>query len=174
MWGKLMAEKIEDKCVIKLSKGKHTFTIIIDDQFLVEERRHGVYVSRRHWHLKNLSSKIDYKQGRERNCSSFWIAAMIILALAIALYFSSLNRHIPLLAPLIAFIGFILMYKAIRRSKIQKWTILRKDDGECATYITHGCCSEEEINRFTECFVDAVQKTKEESIQHKSKESDTG
>ncbi|MHC4693247.1 MAG: hypothetical protein ACYS67_10945 [Planctomycetota bacterium] len=156
-----MAEKSEDKCIIKWSRGKHMFTITIDDQFLVEEWVHGVDTSRRHWHLKNLSSKIDYSQGREKDCSSFWVATMIILALAIVLFFSSLNRHIPLLAPLIALIGFILMYKAIRRSKIKKWTILRKNDGECATYITHGYCSEEEINRFTECLVDAVKKAKE-------------
>jgi hypothetical protein len=159
-----MAEKSEDKCEIKCSKGKHMFTLVIDDQFLVQEWKNGVDESRRHWHLKNLSAKVDYSRGRDRHCSSFWIATVIILALAIVLFFSSLNRYIPLLAPFTALIGFNLMCKAIRRSKIQKWTILRKDNGECAAYITHGGCSEEEINKFTECFVYAVKKAKKESI----------
>ena len=130
--------------------------------------------SRRHWHLKNLSAKVDYSRGRGRHCSSFWIATIIALGLAIVLFFSSLNRHVPLLAPLTALIGFSLMYKAIRRSKVETWTIIRKDNGGCAAYITHGGCSEEEINKFTECFVDAVKKAKKESIQNESLESDAG
>jgi hypothetical protein len=169
-----MAEKSEDKCEIKWSKGKQMFTLVIEDQFLVQEWKSGVDEGRRHWHLKNLSAKVDYSRGRHRHCSSFWIATVIILALAIAIYFSSLNQHVPLLAPLMAFIGFILMYKAIRRSKIETWTIIQKDNGGHAAYIIHGGCSEEEINRFTECFVDAVKKAKKESIQNKSREPDTG
>lgn len=169
-----MTEKSEDKCEIKWSRGKQMFTLAIDDQFLVEEWKNGADESRRHWHLKNLSAKIDYSRGRDRDCSSFWIASVIVLGLAIALFFSSLNRHVPLLAPLIALIGFNIMYKAIRLSKVKTWTIIRKDTGECAAYITHGGCSEEEINRFTECFVDAVKKAKEESKKHKPQESNAG
>lgn len=168
-----MAKKNKDRCVINLSRGKHVFTITIDDQYLVEEWRHGVDAKRRHWYLKNLSPKIDYARGRERNCFSFWVATLIVLALAIALFFSSLNRHIPLLLPLIALIGLNLLYKAIRKSKVHRWTILRKNDGERATYITHGCCSEEDINRSTECFIFAVKKAKQESIQNASQESRT-
>ena len=169
-----MSKKNEDRCVINLSRGNHMFTITIDDQYLVEERKHGEYANRRHWYLKNLSPKIDYSRGRERNCLSSWVKTLIVLALAITLFFSSLNHHIPLLAPLIALIGFHFMCKAIRQSKVQTWTILRKNDGECAMYITHGCCSEEDINRFTECFVYAVKKAKQESIQNESQESHTG
>jgi len=168
-----MAKKNEDKCIINWSRGKHKFTITVDDQYLVEEWKHGVDAKRRHWYLKNLSPKIDYARGRERNWFSFWVATMIVLALAIALFFSSLNRHIPFLAPLIALIGFNLMYKAIRRSKVQMWTIIRKNDGGRATYITHGCCSEEDINRFTESFIYAVKKATQESIQNESQESHT-
>jgi hypothetical protein len=150
------------------------FTLVIDDKFVVEEWRHGVDESRRHWHLKNLSAKVDYSRGRQRHCSSFWAATVIVLGVAIVLLFSSLNRHVPLLAPLMAFIGFSLMYKAIRLSKVETWIIIQKDNGGCVAYITHGGCSEEEINRFTECFVYAVKKAKKESIQNESPESDAG
>jgi len=167
-----MAEKSEDKCEIKWSKGKQMFTLAIDDQFLVQEWKSGVDEGRRHWHLNNLSAKVDYSRGRDRHCSSLWAATVIVLGVAIVLFFSSLNRHFPLLAPLMAFIGFILMYKAIRRSKVEIWTIIQKDNGGYAAYITHGGCSEEEINRFTECFIYAVEKAKKESIQNKSLESD--
>ncbi|MDH4240725.1 MAG: hypothetical protein OEW48_14290 [Phycisphaerae bacterium] len=169
-----MAEKSEDKCVIEWSSGKHTFTLKIDDQYLVQEWKHGADASRRHWQLKHLSPKIDYSRGREKDCFRFWIATVITLALAASLFFSSINRHIPLLSPLIALIGLHLMGKAIRRSKVKTWTVIQKDNGKCAAYITHGGCSEEEINRFTECFVYAVEKAKKESIQNKSLESDTG
>lgn len=167
-----MAEKSEDKCEIKWSKGKQMFTLVIDDQFLVQEWKNGADESRRHWHLKNLSAKVDYSRGRDRHCSSLWAATVIVLGLAIVLFFSNLNRHVPLLAPLIALIGFNLMYKAIRLSKVKTWTIIRKDNNKCAAYITHGGCSDEEINKFTECFVYAVKKAKKESIQNKSLESD--
>ncbi len=167
-----MAEKSEDKCEIKWSKGKQMFALVIDDQFLVQEWKSGVDEGRRHWHLKNLSAKVDYSRGRERRCSSLWAATVIFLGVAIVLYFSSLNRHVPLLAPLMVFIGFILMYKAIRLSKVETWTIIQKDNGEYAAYITHRGCSEEEIKKFTECFVYAVKKAKKESIQNESKKSE--
>jgi len=159
-----MAEKSEDKCEIKWSKGKQMFRLVIDDQFLVQEWKNGVDEGRRHWHLKNLSAKVDYLRGRHRHCLSFWAATVIVLGVAIVLFFSSLNLHVPLLAPLMALIGFSLMCKAIRRSKVETWAIIRKDNGGRAAYITHGGCSEEEINKFTECFVYAVKKAKKESI----------
>ena len=169
-----MTEKSEDECKIKWAKGKQMFTLAIDDQFLVQEWKSGVDEGRRHWHLKNLSAKVDYSRGRHRHCSSLWAATVIDLGVAIVLFFSSLNRHVPLLAPIMALIGFILMYKAIRRSKVETWTIIQKDNGGYAAYITHGGCSEEEISKFTECFVDAVKKAKKESIKHKPRESDAG
>lgn len=120
-----MTNKDETKCFIKCSDGKRIVTLRITEEYLVQEWNCGSDVARRHWNLKNLSPMPDYSQGRGKDFTLYGIITIAVLALSVCLFFSSLNRYVPLLSPFVGIAGLFLFYKTIEHGKVRKWTIFQ-------------------------------------------------
>ena len=77
---------------------------------------------------------------------------------SVCIFFSSINLYIPLLAPFLGAAGLFLLYKTVDYGKFRKWTVFKNQDGSTAAYLIHCKCSKDEIEKFTECFVETTTK----------------
>ena len=156
-----MVNKGEIICSVDWSEGKKSHKLTLTNEYLINEWNDRSESGIEHWHLEELSPMLNYTIGREKYFCAHLISSLIAFGLAICFFFSSLNSHIPLLSPFIALIGLWLLFKGIRRIKIHKWTIFCKHNGDSATYITHGGCKKEELDKFEKCFIEAVKRAKD-------------
>ncbi len=153
-----MENKEEIKCSIKCSDGYRILTFKITEQYLIEEWKSGLDSGSRYWNLKNLSPILDYYQGHSNHYESYLLYTISVFALSICIFFSSIHQYIPLLAPCFGAAGFYLLYMTVNYGKFRKWSIINNKDGSNLAFLSHSKCSEEEIQKFTECFVEMVTK----------------
>lgn len=156
-----MSKRDEAICSVVWSKGKNSHELMLTGEYLIDEWKNGSDSGMEHWHLEELSPMLSYTTGRKCYFCGFMISGLIAFGLTICLFFSTLHHHIPLLVPFIALFGLWFLFKGIRKIKIEKWTIFCKQNGDEATYIAHGGCKKEELEKFEKCFAEAVKRAKE-------------
>jgi hypothetical protein len=82
--------------------------------------------------------------------------AVVFLAGAACMYFSTFNNQIPLLAPLLAVIGGWALIAGACRLRQFDWTIITRTNGDRAVAIRHSRANRSEIEVFEKLFVKAV------------------
>ncbi|HWC01913.1 MAG TPA: hypothetical protein VHF87_04010 [Methylomirabilota bacterium] len=84
---------------------RRTATLLVTDDRLIEERRAGRDHWRQGWALKNLSPDFDLVSGRPEHARARLLGGQVVAGTALTVFFSTLDAHAPLLAPLPAVAG---------------------------------------------------------------------
>jgi hypothetical protein len=141
---------------------EHVYTLsphlkfMLTHDHLIEEGSRGSRQWRQAWPLQQLSPEIERQTARPQGANEALTGGLIVLALALAMYFSDLNAKAPLLAPFVSVVGMILMVRGLKRFRVETWTMIRKWDGTTVTSFTHRDCNPGERALFEEAFADTV------------------
>lgn len=133
---------------LSLSKGRRVQRLFVTEGLLIEDMTVGKGRWRRSWRLRDLSPDLEYTSGRPEHTEIRFVSGLVLIGLAICLYFSTLHEHVPLLAPLLGIAGAWPLGRALRSWQIETWTLIRKTDGSAATHIAHSLGKPEDRGQF--------------------------
>jgi hypothetical protein len=126
------------------------------EDHLIEEGSRGKRRWRQAWPLQQLSPELESISGRPQGTKESLVGGAIMVAVALAIYFSELNAQAPLVAPLILIIGLVLLGRVLQNFRVETWTTIRKWDGSSATSFPHRDCDPGERRIFEDALADAV------------------
>ena len=128
----------------------------LSEDHLIEEGSRGTRRWRQAWPLQQLSPELESITGLPQGTRETLIGGAVMVAVALAVYFSDLNATLPLVAPLILIIGVFMLGRVVQNVRIETWTTIRKWDGSSATSFSHRDCDPAERRVFEDALADAV------------------
>ncbi len=149
-------------------KKKYSKKLILTEDELIMEWDSPTHKGRRGWHLDNLSPNIGFTVERRKGFKESVIGGIVLLAIAVILFFSKLNQYVPLLVPSLVIVSVGILISGIRKLKAETWTIFYKRDGEMAVYMEHSMIEQPEMRSFEKAFSEAASRhsrKKENSIE---------
>jgi len=140
-----------------------TRDFLLTDGHLVWKYRRGRRSGEKRALLKDLSASPVRVTGRPRHVGPNIVGGGVCVTLSSILFFSSVQSHVPLLAPCVALVGIFTLSRVVRDFRIQTWTSFFREDGTWVASILHRGCDDEERERFEAAFSQSVSQAKRTS-----------
>jgi len=147
-------------CTVRAKRDllRHTFSLTPDclvwEWISLGKGRKG----RKIFPLNTLSPRLNHRSEFAHGSFQCLRKAVLFLGLAICLWFSELNRQIPLLAPFLLVLGSRYLIIGLHRFRHHNWTVIDKKSGERALLIPHTRANGEELATFEKEYVDMINK----------------
>jgi len=112
--------------------------------------------------LDSLSCRLSYRSEFGSGGWAHFRKAALLIACGVCVYFSDINRSIPLLAPFLALPGLAFLVRGAARLRQFTWTVIERKDGERVVWIRHHRWNVADREIFEKAFKETMTKRSEE------------
>jgi len=142
---------------IKLSSqlGRYSDTVALYPDRLAYSWKRGADTGQCVVPLAKLAPTLASASGRPPKALRRLRLGLAVLVLAGVIYWSVIHNAVPLLAPVLALVGFGLVVSQIQHLQVRRWTVICHRDGRMYIYLRHDACDEAERKRFEEAYAEA-------------------
>jgi len=137
-----------------------TSNLEITDNYLISRWKKGREHGERRIRLDLLSPDLSLVTSRPEHTEAGIIGGIVVIALAIVVFFSVVQVKIPLLFPFIAAVGIAILVCGLRNLKLQTWTVIQDEKGVMFTYIIHSGCDRVQREAFEDNYRTAFEEMK--------------
>ncbi len=95
--------------------------------------------------LRDVSSEVAYFEGKAAGDPAALGRALLAAGLAAVVYFSTIQQHVPLLAPFLLLVAAVFGYRANRAAGRSRWSVISHKDGRQLATIDHSGCDEKQL-----------------------------
>ena len=85
-------------------------------------------------------------------------AGVALLVLALAIFFSAIQNTIPLLSVFLGVYGLWFLIRALRKFRLETWTVIHKKSGERFANLMHRGCNDKDREKFVAALSEIVNK----------------
>lgn len=138
---------------ISSKNGNTAITYYLTETELIRMWKHGRESGESSIHLSKLKPRVEHASSRPRGTKTKLVAGVILIAMAVIIYFSALQPLVPLLSWAIGFGGLIFVIVAARAWQIQDYSgFPMKAHDEWFCCIVHGECNAHQLEQFEASF----------------------
>ena len=153
-----MNEEEKTICSVKSTEWPWTYTFRLTPDALIREWTKPVDTANgsERFPLADLSPRLSHQMEFGYGSQPLLRKALVFLAGSACVFFSEFNKQIPLLAPFLAVPGLWALIAGASRIRQYDWTIIRRKNGDRASFILNTKANRSEMEIFERQFVETV------------------